>query len=87
MSVVRAELQRDTRGQGFDPVSIVFNEVDLGNRRFLKYIYERWARHRLELWRFTYVLDYNDPIAESRNSAVVATIERAASLSRGPGHR
>ena len=84
-SLIVDELQRDARERGLDSIDICIAEFKVGKRRFLKCDFDRWAKRRLDPWRFRYVLDYDDPIAKSRNSAAVAKIHRVAALSQFSG--
>jgi hypothetical protein len=77
-SSIRKSLARHAREHGFPESEVFFTELKLPNCRFLMYDYEKWVRQRLDLARCRYVLDYNDPIARSRNAELVATIERVA---------
>jgi hypothetical protein len=81
-SSIRTALDQHARKQGLPESAVYFTEVQSQNRRFLKYYYDKWVRQRLDLARCRYVLDYNDPVARSRNKELAETIERAARTAR-----
>ncbi len=86
-SSIRAALKRHACKHGFAPPAVSFTVVESENRRFLIYDFERWVRHRLDIRRCEYVLDYNDPIVRTRNEALAETIETAASIFDNSFHR
>lgn len=44
---------------------------------FVKYDFSRWGRYRLDLSRFRYTHDFNDPVAKSRNTAIYKSFATA----------
>jgi hypothetical protein len=66
-------------GHGLTPDGVSLRDATLPGSPRLAFIdYDHWVRRRLDLFRFEYVLDYDDPIVRARNLAVQAAFQEAA---------
>jgi hypothetical protein len=76
-ATVRSAVSGHSRVHGPIQPSVYIAEVEVEGRRFLKYDYGKWAREHLDIMRLKYVLDYDAPVAQTRNKELAQAIERA----------